>query len=63
MRWMVGFYELRLEVAPAAPAAVTVCCGGRPVRVRPLPDIEREYPDVRRLMNRVRARGAPPAPG
>lgn len=42
---------------------VTVCCEGRPVRVRPLPDIEREHSDVRRLMGRVRARAAAPAPG
>ncbi|HEV7897765.1 MAG TPA: helix-turn-helix domain-containing protein [Planosporangium sp.] len=63
MRWMIGFYELRLDVTPAAPAAVTVCCAERPVRVRPLPDIEREYSDVRRLTRRVRARAAAPTPG
>jgi transcriptional regulator with XRE-family HTH domain len=28
LRWMVGYDEVRLEIMPALPASVTVCCGG-----------------------------------
>jgi transcriptional regulator with XRE-family HTH domain len=63
MRWLIGFHELRVEIVPGTPGAVTVCCGRRQVRVRPLTDIEYEHPGVRRLIRRVRVRAAAPAPG
>jgi transcriptional regulator with XRE-family HTH domain len=62
MRWMVGYDEVRLEVCRTPPAAVTVCCGDRRLRVRLLSDIERDHADVRRLMRRVRARAGGPGP-
>jgi transcriptional regulator with XRE-family HTH domain len=63
LRWMVGYDEVRLEIMPALPASVTVCCGERRLPVRPLVDLEREHSDIRRLMRRVRDRAAAPGPG
>jgi hypothetical protein len=63
MRWLVGYTDIRLAVVPELPATVGVRCRDRVLRVRPLPDIEREFPDVGLLMRRVRVRAGAPEPG
>jgi hypothetical protein len=60
MRWLVGLTDLRLEVGPALPAAVTVHCGEASLPVRPLHEVERTHPDIGRLMRRVRDRAGEP---
>jgi transcriptional regulator with XRE-family HTH domain len=58
LRWRVGNDEIRLEIYPARPVALTVHIGQRELRVRPLWELERELPDLGRLMRRVRALAA-----
>ena len=61
MRWKLGYDEVRLHVADTLPPAIVVRIGDRSLAVRPLLDIERDWPDIALLMRRVRARGAGPA--
>jgi transcriptional regulator with XRE-family HTH domain len=56
MRWLFGPTEVRLEVADRLPPSITVAVAGRHLRVRPLADIERRYPDIARVMRRTRTR-------
>jgi transcriptional regulator with XRE-family HTH domain len=62
MRWEVGYDEVRFEIGAALPDAVSVTCGELPVRVRPLGDLEADYSDLHRVMQRIRSRGARPGP-
>jgi transcriptional regulator with XRE-family HTH domain len=55
-RWMLGGCEVHVEVVDRMPATVMVTVGKRYLRVRVLTDIEATYPDVARVMRRVRAR-------
>jgi transcriptional regulator with XRE-family HTH domain len=61
MRWKLGYDEVRLHVAKTLPPAIVVRIGDRSLPVRPLLDIERDWPDIALLMRRVRGRGAGPA--
>lgn len=57
-RWMIGAHEMRMELRDDAPSSsVVVRVGEREVRVLPLPAIEAAYPDIGRVMERVRALG------
>jgi hypothetical protein len=56
MRWLLGSNEIRLAVVDHLPATVPIAVGEHQLRTRPLADIEADFPDVGRLMARLRTR-------
>jgi transcriptional regulator with XRE-family HTH domain len=62
LRWWTPFGELAVRLLPRLPEPVTVQVGERALRLRPLPEIERDDPQVARVLRRLRAASDPPAP-
>lgn len=56
MRWLCGVTELTVDVEPVPPAALTIEVGGRPLRVRPLAELEARDRELAAIMCRVRTR-------
>jgi transcriptional regulator with XRE-family HTH domain len=55
LRWRTPFGELCARLLPELPAGVPVCVDGWEVPVRPLFDVERDEPQIARILARVRS--------
>lgn len=55
LRWLTPFGELRVRLVPVMPTPVTVVVADRAYPVRPLLEVERDDPQIARVVRRLRA--------